>query len=338
LEAVMSEQKLGLSGAIESRTAARIGHLLGARLLALGDIARIGSSYRVGVRLVDSETSEIIRSETIEIPVEVFDNEAGRYLTLVPERQAIGIYVFGGYGMMSMEGGSGDSRIFTSYPDPPFSPSYRYSSSIESSDVSSSKSVLGLGIKYFPWPRWMVDLSVIPEKTLGQTGGSLSAIADLDGTPKSYRTVLNSNAITGRVVRLTLNRARYFRKGLNGFVGTGAAFVRIDSNEDKKGLSYAPYVVLSNPSVAIRAHSINESADLIIPMIRAGLEWRPQARFGWAVNGNLNLTTPKYEETVTVQYTQYVQGVSKEFLRPGIVMRRVIFPRFYFDTAVSLYF
>jgi hypothetical protein len=57
----------------------------------------VGNSYQITSKLVNSETGEIIASEINEVPVKVFDEDAERYLVLVPEYQAIGIYLVGGY-------------------------------------------------------------------------------------------------------------------------------------------------------------------------------------------------------------------------------------------------
>lgn len=67
LAAVMAEQDLGASGRVDAATAARIGRLLGARHMIMGDITtdmdprtRMPRTITVHVRAVDVETSEII--------------------------------------------------------------------------------------------------------------------------------------------------------------------------------------------------------------------------------------------------------------------------------------
>jgi len=84
LEKILAEQKLGLSGAIDSGTAAKVGKLLGARLAMLGSVSRFGRSYQITAKIVDIETAQILCLDGEEISVSVFDEEASRYLALVP--------------------------------------------------------------------------------------------------------------------------------------------------------------------------------------------------------------------------------------------------------------
>jgi TolB-like protein len=62
LQAVLDEQKLGQSGKIDNRTAARIGKLLGARYLVLGTYFDAVGAFRADARLVDVETGQIVKS------------------------------------------------------------------------------------------------------------------------------------------------------------------------------------------------------------------------------------------------------------------------------------
>jgi TolB-like protein len=62
LQAILDEHKLATSGKIDSKTAARIGKLLGARHLVLGSYFDVAGSLRVDARLVDVETGAIVKS------------------------------------------------------------------------------------------------------------------------------------------------------------------------------------------------------------------------------------------------------------------------------------
>lgn len=61
LEALLEEMKLGASGAIDARTAARIGNLLGAQVITVGTFTKIGRAFRLSIRLIRTETGVIIR-------------------------------------------------------------------------------------------------------------------------------------------------------------------------------------------------------------------------------------------------------------------------------------
>ena len=67
LDALMKEQDLGASGRVDAATAARLGRLLGAKHMIMGDITtdmdprtRAPNTVTVHVRAVDTETSQII--------------------------------------------------------------------------------------------------------------------------------------------------------------------------------------------------------------------------------------------------------------------------------------
>jgi len=62
LQEVLREQQLGASGKLDSRTAARLGKLLGARYLVLGSYFDALGTFRADARLVDVETGEIVKS------------------------------------------------------------------------------------------------------------------------------------------------------------------------------------------------------------------------------------------------------------------------------------
>lgn len=59
LKAVMDEIGLGMSGAVDEKTAVRVGKLLGANHLLLGSFMKFRSQVRVNARIVRTETGEI---------------------------------------------------------------------------------------------------------------------------------------------------------------------------------------------------------------------------------------------------------------------------------------
>ncbi len=62
LKALLEEQKLGKSGKVDSSTAARLGKLLGARFLVLGNYFDLAQSMRIDARIVEVETGKIVRA------------------------------------------------------------------------------------------------------------------------------------------------------------------------------------------------------------------------------------------------------------------------------------
>ena len=68
LEAVLSEQKLQLSGLTDERSAAAIGRLTNARQLLVGTFSQSSSRIFLTARLVDVETGTVLSSGTVEGP------------------------------------------------------------------------------------------------------------------------------------------------------------------------------------------------------------------------------------------------------------------------------
>jgi TolB-like protein len=60
LKEALKEQKLGVSGAVDQNTAVGIGKILGANLVAVGSVVKMGGSYTLNVRFVDVETSAVV--------------------------------------------------------------------------------------------------------------------------------------------------------------------------------------------------------------------------------------------------------------------------------------
>ena len=64
IQKLVEEQNLGASGRVDPQTAAKIGKLVGARYVVLGTFIDFYGDFRVDVRLVNVETSEIVKVES----------------------------------------------------------------------------------------------------------------------------------------------------------------------------------------------------------------------------------------------------------------------------------
>ena len=62
IEQVFQEQKLQVSGTVSDEKLVEIGELLGAELLVIGSIGKLGSTYTIDLRLVDVQSGEITAS------------------------------------------------------------------------------------------------------------------------------------------------------------------------------------------------------------------------------------------------------------------------------------
>lgn len=65
LQRILEEMKLGGSGLVDERTAIRAGRLLGANALLLGSFLKFGDSVKINVRVVRTETGEVLSSERV---------------------------------------------------------------------------------------------------------------------------------------------------------------------------------------------------------------------------------------------------------------------------------
>ena len=63
LEKILEEQKLGMSGIVDASTAAEIGKGIGVDAIVLGSVTRSGENIAINVRLIDTETAEIITAQ-----------------------------------------------------------------------------------------------------------------------------------------------------------------------------------------------------------------------------------------------------------------------------------
>jgi len=74
IQRLVDEQNLGASGRVDAQTAAKVGKLVGARYAVMGDFIDLYGDFRVDVRVVNVETSEIIKTEKVTMQREhLFD-------------------------------------------------------------------------------------------------------------------------------------------------------------------------------------------------------------------------------------------------------------------------
>jgi len=64
IQRLVDEQNLGAQGRVDPQTAAKVGKLVGARYTVLGTFIDFYGDFRVDVRLVNTETGEIVKTES----------------------------------------------------------------------------------------------------------------------------------------------------------------------------------------------------------------------------------------------------------------------------------
>ncbi len=62
---LLKEQDLATSGRVDQNTAARIGRLVGARYMVFGNFVDFYGDFRIDARIVNVETSEIVKTEKV---------------------------------------------------------------------------------------------------------------------------------------------------------------------------------------------------------------------------------------------------------------------------------
>ncbi|MCK5358217.1 MAG: hypothetical protein KAJ48_07460, partial [Elusimicrobiales bacterium] len=65
LNQILAEQKLSLSGIVNSKDAINIGKILGAKLIAVGSIVKLGRTYTLNIRFVSVETGEVVQGKKL---------------------------------------------------------------------------------------------------------------------------------------------------------------------------------------------------------------------------------------------------------------------------------
>jgi len=64
IQKLLDEQNLGAQGRVDAATAAKIGKLVGARYMVMGTFVDFYGDFRIDVRLINTETSEVVRTES----------------------------------------------------------------------------------------------------------------------------------------------------------------------------------------------------------------------------------------------------------------------------------
>ncbi len=65
LQKVLKEQQMGMTGMVNQETAAKVGELLGVKVIITGSVIQIGNTYDVNARLISVEDGSILKAERI---------------------------------------------------------------------------------------------------------------------------------------------------------------------------------------------------------------------------------------------------------------------------------
>lgn len=310
LHKVFEEQKLQQTGAMDPKTAVDVGKLLGAHILLLGSVEKLGGKYQVNARLVEVKSGEVLAAAYEELPAQLLEEEAKPYLALVPETQAIGLYVGFGYGM-------GSVRNFT--PAPVSGPGAQVGSdSLTLTNEPPEFIPISVGARYSP-VRWlMVDLSFSPNTTDWMIHSDRTGVTSSKGDHK----------IDGISVALSADWVKPFYRTLRAFAGLGGVFQSLGFKDGAQGGLGA-----FDQEFSFGAGKSQTSRTFLRPFLRLGTEWRPQARLGWSVFANLFPVKASTDVNVFKVPSQGFAGGTSE----GPYMELKL-PTFSITSTLSVYF
>lgn len=66
LKKILNEQKMGLSGAIDEKTATKLGKILGVKVIISGSVMKLQEILEINARIIDVETASIIAAESVK--------------------------------------------------------------------------------------------------------------------------------------------------------------------------------------------------------------------------------------------------------------------------------
>ena len=329
LEKVLQEQKLGLSGAIETEKAVSVGKLLGAQLLTMGSINKLGGSYQISVRLVDAETSEVVASEYAEVTVKVFNEEARHYLPYVPEKQAIGLY--GLYGIdwadVKLNG------LLQAYASPVYSDSY-HTVNYRDALVSASQRVdvnnpFGFGVKYLLFDWLLADVGLTTDVSSNKVRFFNSDVW-IDGALLGDKQQYADLAYSYRTIQAGLSGVYKVSGRARAFFGAGVAKYYINYGVTGKlsSSSVAPHPITLERHLIFDGRTVTPQVDgpggatyslddtAIIPYGKIGFEWKPQERLGLAAFCNMPFSSyeQKFQMRTSVHDEQSSLGETRSDL------------------------
>jgi len=318
LQSVLKEQALGQTGVIERMTASKVGKLLGAQLSALGSVNRLGKSYQIVAKLVDTESGEILASEVQEVLIPIFDEEAAPYLVLVPEQQTIGLYITGAAAPVKK------NDVW---------PVMYFGNTVKPANPKPGYTALGVGGRYSPHKNVILDLTYLFNSGYTYHTTGYSVFNDEYSPPSEI-----PMSIRGQAMRMTLNWTRKLTSVFRAYIGSGISVWW--RNKDDSG-RYTTTKSADNAALLVDVKGTYESGKYTTGLARLGLEWRPQARFGISAFGNYNFYAPEYTLTAHIEEYELVGTEGSSRIVTGekdIDVYKFTFPRFVYETSLSLYF
>jgi len=335
LQRVMREQALSLTGAVEDQNAVKVGQLTGARLLVMGSIALMGKRYQISIMLVDAQTGEVVLSDVIDADRREFDQEAAPYLVLVPEKQAIGLYLTAGF-----------SPATASMELPPLTVNGTYMGGAYMAEIvpktvaAGETPSLGLGVRYHPFKHLRVDAAYCFRSV---TANSVMATVN---TGNEFALKISGSAVSADLcwVQDISEKLRCFGgAGLSvlmmKFTGSPASFHWVSG---MPGSTFDLTAELLAPGQSAADNSASETSfdqTVMSPYGVLGAEYRPQSRIGIGLFTRFSPGMARDEGfSVRLSGVSNYDGQPISFAQDTVTVYRYYTPSFSAGTYLSLYF
>lgn len=259
LDRILKEQAIQQTGLTDANSGVQLGKLVGAKAIVTGSVDKLGSVYQVSARLSDVETADVIAVAVQELPARAFEEEAQPLLTLVPEVQAIGMFVAPGWFL----GGS----LRNLGPTVVAAGGETHTADLLLRDPKPLS--LTVGVRYRPLNALLIEAALTP------LGYMETWKLEFTQTPTHGGSVTTRNQDIetggGSVAAFWI---RPLGRRFIGTLGGGVTLVHV-----AKGTRNGPVdAIVPRDRLFIR------------PTVAAGIEWRPQRRFGIELRGNVSLT------------------------------------------------
>ncbi|MFC1522750.1 FlgO family outer membrane protein [Elusimicrobiota bacterium] len=158
LQKLLTEQGLAQTETVDAQKAVKAGKILGAHILVLGSIEKLGGEYQVHARMVDVETAQVLAVDYQAVPTEAFKEEANPYLRIHPDGKPYGeIDIYGFYRTRFIRGSCDDLQCPPTYAGEPLFVSGVFGGPMQITQKDYTLAQIGIGAKYYFRPKWFLD-------------------------------------------------------------------------------------------------------------------------------------------------------------------------------------
>jgi curli biogenesis system outer membrane secretion channel CsgG len=269
---IMEEHQL-LANFGDVSNAIKVGKVLGAEVVLLGSVTQFKSDLRANLRLVNTETTEILSTSAGVISIGEFSKQNPQIAGYVPLTQKIGIFALLNHRL------AGHSKAPITYVRVEGPDSFFYTLNLSDFDFDE----VGAGIRYFPTSKFYFEgsLSQIQGVKLSDKSTSYSDQPPFFG--------VNQYSATPEV------------KGSSWRIGIGYRKRLMD----KLTVDVDGGAISQKMTIDSGVFRVNSALSQIVPYLGTGINYDFQQRFSFSLKINLDLAPleAKINETSQISYT-----------------------------------